>query len=66
VAEHKAFLDANNAISWKDFLSKKLNDRYAQVFYFSLDKSDYNNIDAVYTKSNNLFEAIGDCGDEYR
>jgi hypothetical protein len=27
-AEHKAFLDANNnAISWKDFLSKKLNDR---------------------------------------
>jgi hypothetical protein len=27
VAEHKAFLDANNAISWKDFLSKKLNDR---------------------------------------
>jgi hypothetical protein len=27
VREHKAFLDANNAISWKDFLSKKLNDR---------------------------------------
>jgi hypothetical protein len=27
VAEHKAFLDTNNAISWKDFLSKKLNDR---------------------------------------
>ena len=26
-AEHKAFFDANNAISWKDFLSKKLNDR---------------------------------------
>jgi hypothetical protein len=23
-------------------------------------------IDATYTKSNNLFEAIGDCGDEYR
>jgi aryl-alcohol dehydrogenase-like predicted oxidoreductase len=32
----------------------------------SLDKSDYNDIDAVCTKSNNLFETIGDCGDEYR
>jgi aryl-alcohol dehydrogenase-like predicted oxidoreductase len=38
----------------------------AQVFNFSLDKSDYNDIDAVCTKSNNLFETIGDCGDEYR
>jgi hypothetical protein len=27
VTEHKAFLDANNTISWKDFLSMKLNDR---------------------------------------
>ena len=26
-AEHKAFLDASNAISWKDFLNKKLNNR---------------------------------------
>ncbi len=33
---------------------------------FRLDKSDYNNIDAICTKSNNLFEKIGDCGDEYR
>ena len=38
----------------------------AQVFNFSLDKSDYNDIDAICTMSNNLFETIGDCGDEYR
>jgi aryl-alcohol dehydrogenase-like predicted oxidoreductase len=38
----------------------------AQVFNFSLDKSDYDDIDAVCKKSNNLFEKIGDCGDEYR
>jgi aryl-alcohol dehydrogenase-like predicted oxidoreductase len=41
-------------------------DSNAQVFNFSLDKSDCNDIDAVCTKSNNLFEVIGDCGDEYR
>jgi aryl-alcohol dehydrogenase-like predicted oxidoreductase len=38
----------------------------AQVFNFSLDKTDYSDIDDVCTKSNNLFETIGDCGDEYR
>ena len=38
----------------------------SHVFNFSLDKSDYDDIDAVCTKSNNLFETIGDCGDEYR
>ena len=38
-----------------------------RVFNFSLDKSDCDDIDAVGTKSsNNLFETIGDCGDEYR
>jgi aryl-alcohol dehydrogenase-like predicted oxidoreductase len=37
-----------------------------QVFNFSLDKSDYNYIDEVCKKSNDLFEIIGDCGDEYR
>ena len=37
-----------------------------QVFNFSLDKTDYDDIDSVCTKSNNLFEIIGDCGDEYR
>ena len=38
----------------------------AQVFDFCLDNSDYDNIDAVCKKSNNLFEIFGDCGDEYR
>jgi aryl-alcohol dehydrogenase-like predicted oxidoreductase len=38
----------------------------ALVFNFSLDKSDYNDIETVCTRSNNLFETIGDCGDEYR
>jgi aryl-alcohol dehydrogenase-like predicted oxidoreductase len=37
-----------------------------QVFNFSLDKTDCDAIDAVCTKSNNLFEIIGDCGNEYR
>jgi aryl-alcohol dehydrogenase-like predicted oxidoreductase len=37
-----------------------------QVFNFSLDKSDRDAIDSVCTRSNNLFETIGDCGDEYR
>jgi aryl-alcohol dehydrogenase-like predicted oxidoreductase len=37
-----------------------------QVFNFSLDKTDYNYIDEVCKKSNDLFEIIGDCGDEYR
>ena len=37
-----------------------------QVFNFSLDKSDCDAIDAVCIKANNLFEIIGDCGDEYR
>lgn len=37
-----------------------------QVFSLSLDKSDLHDIDAVCTKSNNLFDTIGDCGDEYR
>jgi len=31
-----------------------------------LDKSDYDDIDVVCKKSNDLFEIIGDCGDEYR
>jgi hypothetical protein len=37
-----------------------------QVFNFSLNKSDYDDIDVVCLKSNNLFNIIGDCGDEYR
>jgi aryl-alcohol dehydrogenase-like predicted oxidoreductase len=38
----------------------------SQVFNFKLDNSDCDAIDAVCVKSNNLFEMIGDCGDEYR
>ena len=38
----------------------------AQVFNFSLDKTDCDDIDAVCTQSNNLFGIIGDCGGEYR
>jgi len=38
----------------------------AQVFNFSLDKSDYDTIDTICPKSNDLFDMVGDCGDEYR
>jgi aryl-alcohol dehydrogenase-like predicted oxidoreductase len=37
-----------------------------QAFNFFLDQSDCDIMDAVCTKSNDLFEKIGDCGDEYR
>lgn len=37
-----------------------------QVFNFNLDESDCDAIEPVCTKANNLFEIIGDCGDEYR
>lgn len=37
-----------------------------RVFGFNLDESDFDAIDAVCTNSNDLFEIIGDCGDEYR
>jgi aryl-alcohol dehydrogenase-like predicted oxidoreductase len=38
----------------------------SQVFNFKLDNSDCDAIDAICVKSNNLFEMIGDCGNEYR
>jgi aryl-alcohol dehydrogenase-like predicted oxidoreductase len=38
----------------------------ANVFTFNLDSSDRDSIDAICEKSNDLFEVIGDCGDEYR
>jgi len=41
-------------------------DDNARVFDFSLDKDDNGRIEEVCEKSNNLFETIGDCGDEYR
>ncbi|MGI0049804.1 MAG: aldo/keto reductase [Nitrososphaera sp.] len=41
-------------------------DDNARVFEFRLDKDDNGRIEDVCKKSNNLFETIGDCGDEYR
>jgi aryl-alcohol dehydrogenase-like predicted oxidoreductase len=41
-------------------------DDNARVFGFSLDKDDNDDIEEVCKKSKNLFEKIGDCGDEYR
>jgi aryl-alcohol dehydrogenase-like predicted oxidoreductase len=37
-----------------------------KVFDFSLNQEDYNQINEVLTKSNDLLKIIGDCGDEYR
>ena len=36
------------------------------IFTTSLDDSDYSKISTVILKANNIFELIGDCGDEYR
>jgi aryl-alcohol dehydrogenase-like predicted oxidoreductase len=38
----------------------------ARSFNFRMDKEDVSYIEEVCKKSNNLFEIIGDCGDEYR
>jgi aryl-alcohol dehydrogenase-like predicted oxidoreductase len=41
-------------------------DDNVHVFGFRLDKDDNDSIEEVCKKSNDLFEMIGDCGDEYR
>lgn len=41
-------------------------DDNARMFDFRLDKDDNSSIEEVCSKSNDLFEIIGDCGDEYR
>ncbi len=41
-------------------------DDNARAFNFMLDKDDNGSIEDICKKSNNLFEMIGDCGDEYR
>jgi aryl-alcohol dehydrogenase-like predicted oxidoreductase len=41
-------------------------DDNARVFGFRLDGEDNGSIEDVCKKSNDLFEMIGDCGDEYR
>jgi aryl-alcohol dehydrogenase-like predicted oxidoreductase len=38
----------------------------SRVFNFRLDKDDRSSIEEVSKKSNDLFDTIGDCGDEYR
>ncbi|QLH05903.1 aldo/keto reductase [Nitrosopumilus ureiphilus] len=38
----------------------------AKVFDVKLDKEDISLINSITAKSNDLFETIGDCGDEYR
>jgi len=37
-----------------------------RVFSLNLDSDDYSKIRSVTSRSNDLFDAIGDCGDEYR
>ncbi|CAA9564486.1 aldo/keto reductase family [uncultured Synechococcales cyanobacterium] len=37
-----------------------------KVFGFSLKRSDYDQINAVLEQSRDLYQLIGDCGDEYR
>ena len=37
-----------------------------RVFDFALDPEDYARIDAVQSQSRDLYNQIGDCGDEYR
>jgi aryl-alcohol dehydrogenase-like predicted oxidoreductase len=46
-------------------ISEHLEDN-ARVFDFNLDREDYQKIDAVSQKARNLYQLIGDCGDEYR
>ena len=37
-----------------------------RVFSLKLDQEDISLISTVTSKSNDLFDTIGDCGDEYR
>jgi aryl-alcohol dehydrogenase-like predicted oxidoreductase len=46
-------------------ISEHLADN-AQVFGFTLDGEDLNLIDGISGQSRDLYELIGDCGDEYR
>ncbi|MGB5910694.1 MAG: aldo/keto reductase [Promethearchaeia archaeon] len=38
----------------------------SRIFSFSLDQEDIQKIETISSKSNDLFQIIGDCGDEYR
>jgi aryl-alcohol dehydrogenase-like predicted oxidoreductase len=41
-------------------------DDNARTFGFALDSDDHSRIDAILSKSRDLYHLIGDCGDEYR
>lgn len=38
----------------------------AKVFGFEIDQADQDQISQIQTQAKNLFQSIGDCGDEYR
>jgi aryl-alcohol dehydrogenase-like predicted oxidoreductase len=46
-------------------VSSHLEDN-ARVFGLMLDSSDHDQLDAVLGRSRDLYQLIGDCGDEYR
>jgi len=46
-------------------LSEHVEDN-ARTFQLNLDTDDLGKIEAISSKSNDLFRVIGDCGDEYR
>ncbi|MEY3334438.1 MAG: hypothetical protein RLZZ176_2741, partial [Cyanobacteriota bacterium] len=46
-------------------IAEHLSDN-ARVFAFSLDAEDIGKIDTVSQQSKDLYQLIGDCGDEYR
>jgi aryl-alcohol dehydrogenase-like predicted oxidoreductase len=46
-------------------ISEHIQDN-SRVFNFTLDVDDLNQINAVSNKSQDLYQLIGDCGDEYR
>jgi len=46
-------------------ISQHLDDK-PQIFGFALDAEDHAKIDAAIAGSRDLFQLIGDCGDEYR
>jgi aryl-alcohol dehydrogenase-like predicted oxidoreductase len=37
-----------------------------KVFDFELDSEDYQKLETIFSQSRNLYQLIGDCGDEYR
>ncbi|MUL38355.1 aldo/keto reductase [Gloeocapsopsis dulcis] len=46
-------------------ISQHIEDN-ASVFNFGLDSADYQQINTILNQSQNLYQLIGDCGDEYR